>query len=169
MFVWWIFRGFVEAFIIFYIAEEVFMHSILSEQGQPGDLWAFSITIFTSLMFVVHNKLMIHQKKYDWLVLFMNAIASFGFYFFYLWWTDSMYTIVRQHFTFMMLFTSPVFYFTVGLCSSICFLIDFLLESYSQIMLTDARDLIRYQTLKNNAEMAPEFLEEFERLVNYQK
>lgn len=65
-----------------------------------------SIVIFTSLIFVILNKLLINQQLMGLMVAISYLPCSYIVYFLYLWGTDKMNKIVMQHHTFDLLFNS---------------------------------------------------------------
>jgi hypothetical protein len=83
-----------------------------------------SITMFTALTLIVHNKLIINSQFFDFWVIFSYLFFSYGAYFAYLAVTDSWYEFVSSHFTFTILFGNPTFYFQVCLITGVCVLID---------------------------------------------
>ena len=64
----WTATGLVQAIIIFIIPYCAYGTGIVNQDGLTCDLWLTGMTIFTSLLFVVQNKLMVHQKFFDFMV-----------------------------------------------------------------------------------------------------
>lgn len=100
-----------------------------------------SITVFTSLLLVLHNKLLLTSKLFDLLVILTN-IFSIALYVGYIQYTDDQYAAVKHHFTFYLLFTSPQFYLVVLLASGACFMVDFAIEMVGQLLMSDTRNLV---------------------------
>ena len=90
--------------VLFIIPFNVFQTNILTSDGYNSDLWTMSITIFTSLMFVVHNKLLITQQYHDSSIVATYFFVSYGLYFLYLIVTDDWHEFKQEYFTFEMLF-----------------------------------------------------------------
>ena len=55
----WLVTGFVQALVIFFIPYFAYQHNIFNKDGLTCDIWLCGLTIFTSLMLVVHHKMMI--------------------------------------------------------------------------------------------------------------
>lgn len=103
----WTATGMVQAIIIFIIPCCAYNTGIMNQDGFTCDLWLTGMTIFTSLLFVVHNKLMVHQKFFDFMVWTSYIFCSYGLFYLYSYVSDDWYTFVRQHFTFFKLYRSP--------------------------------------------------------------
>lgn len=126
----WIFIGLVECFIIYLISYVVYSNGhVLNKRGETGDLWTFGMTIFTSLLYVVTNKLQLRIMKYDCFMINTIFFLTYVFYYLFIYITDNWYLSVQSSFTFMILYEMPIFYLTIFLCISICFIIDFMIES----------------------------------------
>lgn len=78
------------------------------------------------------------------------CFLSFFFYYMCIYITDFWYLTIQTAFTFQLLYTMPLFYLTVAFCISICFMIDLLFESFSKLILTDQKDLLRLELKKDN-------------------
>lgn len=163
----WTVTGLAQAIIIFIIPCYAYGTGIMNQDGLTCDLWLTGMTIFTSLLFVVHNKLMVHQKFFDFMVWISYIVCSYGLYYLYSYVSDDWYTFVRQHFTFFKLYQSPQFYAVVILSVSICFLLDFLMECINQFLLTDPRDLLRRAALSGSLDEA--FSKQFSELTRIQR
>jgi len=157
---WWAIRGLYEALVAFFVTQEVFSHGILNRDGQTGDLWSFGICLFTMILCIMHFKLLLKHRVINWIIPSVYLILSLAVYLLYLYVTDN-WQMFKNHHTFELLFTSPVFYLTVFLGSAVCFLIDFMLESVGQNIFTDTRDLLRQQALLHGGELTEEFEREF--------
>jgi len=160
VFMWWAIRGLYEALISFFVTQEVFSHGILNRDGQTGDLWSFGICLFTMILCIMHFKLLLKHRMINWMIPAVYLILSLAVYLLYLYVTN-YWQMFKNHHTFELLFTSPVFYLTVFLGSAVCFLIDFMLESVGQNIFTDTRDLLRQQALLHGGEITEEFEREF--------
>ena len=123
-------------------------HCILEPTGKSTDHWEFGMVVFTSLVLVVTNKLLITSKNFE--PAFVSiTFATIAFYFLYLVLTDPLHTWVMQHFTFKRMFTSLNFYSIMLLPTMICFYMDFLFETRPLIFFSDPQSYLR-QYLKNS-------------------
>ena len=111
-------------------------HCILEPSGKSTDHWEFGIAVFTSLIFVVTNKLLITTKNFE-PSLVTITIVTILFYFGYLALTDPIYWLVMQHFTFKRLFSCLNFYAIVLLPTMICFYMDILFETRPLLFFSD--------------------------------
>lgn len=93
--------------------------------------------------------------KYDSFMLNTIFYLTYVFYYLYIYITDSWYLSIQSSFTFITLYNIPIFYITVFLCVSICFVIDFLIESINRVFMKDASDLLKFQVIKENSEITP--------------
>lgn len=124
-------------------------------------MWTMSVSIFACVMVVVHNKLAIYSKMFNYLTLVAFLVFSYGSYFLYMITTDNWYDFKQEYFTFYRMFESPQFYLTVFMCSMCCFVCDLFIECIGQIILTDPRDYLRKHILTQKGLISKEFLEEF--------
>ena len=67
------------------------MKTVLNKRGETGDLWSFGMTIFTSLLYVVTNKLQLRIMKYDWFVVHTIFFLTYVFYYLFIYITDNWY------------------------------------------------------------------------------
>lgn len=135
-------QAIIQATIIYQICINSFESSVLEANGNSNDHWELSITLFTSLFFVVNNKAMI-STKYFHPGFIISIVGTFVFYFLYLYISDPMKDLVMQHYTFYRLFSSPLFYVTCILPVMICFYLDLLVQAIIVLLLTDPQNLIR--------------------------
>lgn len=133
----WMLLSIGQGIIIYTICLFAFQnHCILEPTGESTDHWEFGMVVFTSLVLVVTNKLLITSKNFE-PALVTITLVTVGFYFLYLGVTDSLHTWVMQHFTFKRLFTSLNFYSIMLLPTMICFYMDFLFETRPLIFFSD--------------------------------
>lgn len=150
--------GTAQCFCIFFIAQKVFTYSILNQSGQTCDLWVQGVSIFTTLIFVVNNKLALTQLYFDFVVVLCYIFPSYVLYIAYLYVTDPWTDFVQHHYTWAPCFGSPVFYLTVLLTVAICFIGDYLLMAVGRFILTDTRDVVRTHALSKNSEIDEAFI-----------
>jgi hypothetical protein len=91
---------------------------------------------------IVNNKIILTTKYFHPCYVF-SLVLTIGFYYFYLYATDSMKDIVMQHYTFYKLLGSPLFYLTCLMPILLCFYIDFMIQAVTVLILTDPQNLIR--------------------------
>lgn len=87
------------------------------------DLWWFSITIFTIIIFVVDIKILFFTKFFTWMSFFSVFIFSIGIYIAYFFIADMIPSFVIFR-TVYALITSPIFYFNLYLIIGISILFD---------------------------------------------
>ena len=61
--------------LIFALSKPCYEYGILNSDGQTHDLWTMSITTFSSLLVVLHNKLLLGSKHFDVLVIGTNIVS----------------------------------------------------------------------------------------------
>jgi hypothetical protein len=128
-------------------------------------MWCFSLHIFTCLMIVVHNKNSLLHKKVDITVVLTHLFLSWFAYIFFCYVTSQM-SDFQHAYSFEITFSSPQFYLTCLICSSVCFIVDLIVHNVSQILMADTRDLLRTQAIKHKGEVTENFLNDFNNLVS---
>ena len=126
--------GSVQSAIIFIFTVETNRWEIMEESGASTDHWILGMSMFTSLMFVVNNKFMCYTHKFNYITLISVFGTSYAAYFLYIWLTDDLKDLVRQHYTFYRMATSLKFHATWFLPTSLCLFLDLMLKS-SQYLL----------------------------------
>ena len=57
----------------------------MTSNGLSNDMWAFSVSSFTAVIFIVTFRLMLTSRYFTWLNLFCIFFMSLGIYFVYVW------------------------------------------------------------------------------------
>ena len=142
----------------------------MESSGHSNDHWEMSITLFTSLFFVVNNKILT-TTQYFHPAFVWSIVGTVLFYFAYLYISDPMKDLVMQHYTFYRLFSSPLFYVTCMLPIMICFYLDMLIQAVIVLLLTDPQNLIRInlKQIRETQEFSEYFLEQFKELTEIQQ
>jgi|APCry1669189665_1035243.scaffolds.fasta_scaffold31040_2 hypothetical protein len=85
----------IECFVIYLITYVVYSNGhVLNKTGETGDLWTFGMTIFTSLLYVVTNKLQLKIMKYDWFMINVILFLTYVFYYLFIYITDPWYASI---------------------------------------------------------------------------
>jgi Phospholipid-translocating P-type ATPase C-terminal len=101
----------------------------MTQSAQNNDMWAFSVSSFTAVIFIVTFRLMITSRYFTWLNLFCIFFLSLGIYFLYVW--ASNYTgFSATYLSIPMIFSSPHYYLTVFLCVMLCYLLDLFVQGW---------------------------------------
>jgi hypothetical protein len=101
----------------------------MTENAQNNDMWAFSVSSFTSVIFIVTFRLMMTSRYFTWLNFFCIFFLSLGIYFLYVW--ASNYTgFSATYHSIPMIFSSPHYYLTVFLCVMFCLIIDYFVAAW---------------------------------------
>lgn len=105
-------------------------------------MWAFSVSSFTSVIFIVTIRLMMTSRYFTWLNLFCIFFLSLGIYFLYVW--ASNYTgFSATYLSIPMIFSSPHYYLTVFLCVMFCFLLDLMIMGWRFEINSGPQDYLR--------------------------
>lgn len=105
-------------------------------------MWAFSVSSFTAVIFIVTFRLMLTSRYFTWLNLFCIFFMSLGIYFVYVW--ASNYTgFSATYQSIQMIFQSPHYYLSVFVCVKLCYLIDLLVEAWRFEINTTPTDYLR--------------------------
>lgn len=94
-FYYYLFLATFQAGVLYFIPCLCFETNILDQSGENNDIWTLSIAVFTSLLIVIHNKLLLMTKTIDILQVMVYVILSYTSYFGYLYLTDDWTSIVR--------------------------------------------------------------------------
>lgn len=114
----------------------------MTAAGENNDMWAFSISSFTAVIFIVTFRLMLTSRYFTWINLFCIFFLSLGVYFTYVW--GSNYTGFSQTYqSIQMIFSSAHYYLTVFVCVMFCYLIDLLVEAWRFEISTNPTDFLR--------------------------
>lgn len=87
-FIYWFTIGILHALIVFLIPYFVYANSVMNKNAYNNDIWSFSVTSFTAVIFIVNLKLMVQERYFTWINLFSVFVLSFGVYFTYIWATN---------------------------------------------------------------------------------
>ncbi|TNV86611.1 hypothetical protein FGO68_gene4748 [Halteria grandinella] len=125
----WLLFGLFHSVVVFIIPLFIFQDCLMSQNAYNNDMWAFSVSSFTSVIFIVTFRLMMTSRYFTWLNLFCIFFLSLGIYFLYVW--ASNYTgFSATYQSIPMIFSSPHYYLTVFLCVMLCLLVDFLVMGW---------------------------------------
>lgn len=107
-------EGLLNGLFIFLTHYFAFNWVILNKSGYSCDFWIFSISMFTSTVFIANMKLSIITQ--NWTILNWVALlgTSFATYFIYIWISDNLPIDIAD--TAVMLFSSPSFYLCLFAC-----------------------------------------------------
>ena len=135
-------------------------HCMITVDGKSVDHWMFSITTFTSLLFVVTNKLLITTKLFE-PVLVVITTGTILFYICYLMLTDDYPGYFMQHFTFWRLFSSMNFYAIALFPILVCAFMDIVFETRPLIFFSDPQSYLRHylkEPKRSKDSIDPEFV-----------
>lgn len=105
-------------------------------------MWVFSIASFTAVIFIVSLKLMVTSRYFTWFNMISIFFLSLGIYFTYVW--ASNYTgFSNTYASVPEIFGSPLYYLTVVLCVSFCYIVDIFIESWKFEFRTNPTDFLR--------------------------
>lgn len=160
-------EGIMNGLFIFLANYFAFNWVILNKSGYSSDFWIFSISMFTSTVFIANMKLSIITQ--NWTILNWVALlgTSFATYFIYIWISDNLPIDIAN--TALMLFSSPSFY----LCLFICILpfFGFQIFYYSFIsprpaLINTLRKLLENEKKEKNEEELGKSMEMSKKLSN---
>jgi phospholipid-translocating ATPase len=107
-------EGLLNGLFIFLIHYFTMNEIILNSSGYNGDFWIFSISMFTSIVFIANMKLAIITQNWtilNWIALLGTSLAT---YFIYIWISDNLPIDIAD--TAVILFISPSFYLCLFIC-----------------------------------------------------
>jgi hypothetical protein len=81
----WLFFGVLHSVVVFIVPLFIFEDSLMTSNGQNNDMWSFSVSSFTAVIFIVTFRLMLTSRYFTWLNLFCIFFMSLGVYFIYVW------------------------------------------------------------------------------------
>lgn len=109
--IWWLCYSFFVGLIIFIISYYSMLPSIVDESGHNPDIWFFSITVYTTIVFVVDFKLVVIIKTWNWFTVISLTLFSTFLYIGFVWLSNYMPTYFYTVYTANIIFGSPLFYF----------------------------------------------------------
>lgn len=138
----WVFTGVVHSLIIFILPYYIFLGTISRGDGQTSDLWIFSITSFTSIIFIVNLKLMVQMKYFTRQNFVAIIVLSIGIYYAFMWVCNYL-TASNTYATILEMHLSPLYYLAIGLCVALCFCVDLFIRAFFFNVLTTPVDFLR--------------------------
>ena len=151
-------KGFVAAFVIFYVVCYCDLGSEINKRGDYGTLWYMSFKTYTCIIISVNMTLFLNMRYITFLFPLIMIVTSFIFYFIFI----VIVNFMTMFNSFAVVFHSlqcPKIYFSITLVTSISFLIDYMISSLelnytSQLSVHLLRKIM-------NKENDPLFLEQF--------
>jgi len=104
-------------------------NNICDSIGDIPDLWFLSVNLFTIIIVVVSNNILIIQKTWTWVNVIFMIVTTYLFYIFFVLFVNGS-TLFNSTATMPTAFGSPVFWMVLIQVSGICFLLDTLTYSY---------------------------------------
>ena len=121
-------KGFVSAFVIFYVVCYCDLGSEINKRGDYGTLWYMSFKTYTCIIISVNMTLFLNMRYITFLFPLIMIVTSFLFYF--------IFIVIVNYMTMFNLFAvvfhsmkCPKIYFSITLVTSISFLIDYMISS----------------------------------------
>lgn len=148
----WLSTGLIQALALYAVPFYGLHGKIISPHGTVCEDQIMGLAMFTSLLFVVTNKLIINHQHIDVVALAAYFCSAGLGYVLYLYVVDDYPALSAHHFTFKHCWTSAPFYAATLASSAICLVLDLLLLSTSKLLYTDTRDVIREHALLKGAE-----------------
>ena len=138
------FSGLCECLAIFFVNFIVLAGpTILREDGDTGDLWVLSVSIYNCLMWLVHLKLAFFVKRVDIWVIICWVAFNFGPYYLYIWATDNVVLLDTTHFTFAYVHSTPLVMLVQLLVIGTSYLLNLGIMTFKLYYLKDPRHLAR--------------------------
>ena len=115
---------------------------MMNESGVNIDIWSISLVSFTCMYTVVTGKLVLWTRWWTKANFFFYSVMSVLVYIAYMWlsnyWSESKvrYSVVQVN-------QSPIFYLTLFLVGTSCFLTDLLIEQIRFDYFKNASDYVR--------------------------
>jgi hypothetical protein len=126
---YWMFIGSFQSVIIYFSITEIYKNAVMNEKGQPPDHWILGMAMFTSLIFVVTTKFVCISRLFIWPMFCSFFFGTYVMYITYIWYTDDMKDLVKHHYSFFKITTSPWFHFSWILPTGICLYFDYFIEA----------------------------------------
>jgi len=155
----WLVEGVFHSLIVFILPFFIYKRALLTDDSYNNDLWSFSISSFTAVIFIVTLKLMVFERFFTWINLFCIIVLSVGLYFAYIWGSNGS-TYSLPHYSMETIFSSAHLYLSCALCVVLAYVVDIFKASYIFNFKTTPTDFLR-QKIKDKAN-PDDFEEEFE-------
>jgi steroid 5-alpha reductase family enzyme len=150
--------------MIFIITYFIFYVGIMNKDGLNLDMWAMSVTMFTSVIIVVNLRILITHRLLNILNLLAIFLMSLGLYYSYKWVAHSM----NYNYTYMTiaaLHSSPLYYLSIFLCTTIAYCIDICIETIKVNMLGRPSQYIR-RIVNSYKDLPERYSEEYSTLCS---
>jgi phospholipid-transporting ATPase len=135
--------GWLQALMIFLFLMYILPESVLGSKGYNSDLWYYSITMYTAVIFIVDTKLAIQTRYWTW----MNAVAmlllSIGIYILYQWVYDGL-SFAKCQYTISVMYSTSYYWLIFIICWGICFIYEMLFVLLEKHYRQDLADTLRY-------------------------
>lgn len=160
----WLVNSVVTSIIIFFFGISIAESFIINEDGWGINLWFFSITIYTIIIFVVDVKILFFTRFFTWCSIMSVLLFSIGFYILYFFIADNV-TIFYVYKTAHALLTSPIFFLSLILIIGIAIMFDVLILIVERELRTPL--YLLFKSLMSNEDL--EKSEYFDMIVNQVK
>jgi len=140
----WELLGCFHTLVIYYVPVYSYMNSgvLLGYSGHNIDIWSLSLCMFTSLVLVVNFKIMVVTRYHTGFNFFAVFIASILLYIMFMWFTN-FWEVSKLHLAVLIAHQSPLFYLTIGLCVTICLVVDVAMEAAGVLIWTTPSQFVR--------------------------
>ena len=82
--------GFIHSLIVFFLPLYHFKEVVLGNDAENSDIWSFSVTSFSAVIFIVTFKLLFFSRFFTVLNFVAIALLSVGLFYGYTWFSNYM-------------------------------------------------------------------------------
>ena len=153
-------KGFVSAFLIFYIVCFSDLGSEINKRGDYGTLWYMSFKTYTSIIISVNMTLFLSVRYITFLFPLIMLISSFILYFIFLVCVNYM-TMFNSCAVIFHSLACPKIYFSIFLVSTMSFLTDYMIESISMNFKPNLSTHLYRKIMNKNDDATSTYMEQF--------
>ena len=135
----------------------------MDEDGRNPGLWAFSVTMFFSIILAVTIRLCVTQRLFNIFhficIIFLSLLLYYGYN-----WLSNYFSFSKTYLTSVQLHTSPQFYLTIFLCAGFILVCELFIETIFVNLWGSPSEYMR-KVVNDYKHLPPDFEEEFNRLM----
>ena len=153
-------KGFISAFLIFYIVCFSDLGSEINKRGDYGTLWYMSFKTYTSIIISVNMTLFLSVRYITFLFPLIMLVSSFILYFLFLVIVNYM-TMFNSCAVIFHSLGCPKIYFSIFLVSTMSFLTDYMIQSISINFQHNLSTHLLRKIMNKNDDTASIYMEQF--------
>ena len=157
----WVLSGIFQSLFAFLIIHYSFQYIILSSDGYTSDIWLESIVMFTWIILIANERIMVTSRWFNWMNFLCIFVLSILLYYSYTW-VSNYLSYSKTYVTSVVMHQSPIFYLNVLFSVGTCFILDMFVETIKVNLLGRPSAYVR-KLVANKGEII------YDRQIQFQK